>query len=87
MEHPTEEALCRFLFAVTTPQENHQIVKHLLTRCPSCAEALRKLQEPPPPGAYDRALDRFAAELRYWVRHGTPPPGGPQAGKILAFHR
>jgi hypothetical protein len=80
MDHPSDKLLRRFLFASTTPQENQQIVRHLLARCPACAETLRKLQVPPPPAAYDRVLDRFASRLLE-----EASPGRPRAGRILAF--
>lgn len=60
MEHPAEDVLRRFLLASTTSEENCQVARHLLARCPSCADMLRKIRkEPPPPGAYNLALERL----------------------------
>lgn len=80
MEHPSDLVLHRFLLTSTTSWENQQIVRHLLARCTRCAETLRKLQEPPPPVAYDRGLDRFASRLLE-----ESSPGRPRAGRVLAF--
>ena len=69
MEHPTEDVLLRFILGGTSRQENRQVVRHLLSRCPHCAAALRTLSRQPPlgpppdPTAYQEALDRFAAKL------------------------
>jgi hypothetical protein len=80
MEHPPEDTLLRFLLTATTRQENRQIVRHLLARCPSCAAALRRMWKQPPADpplaqdAYDAALDRFAARLRELARPPHPAP-------------
>lgn len=65
MDHPAEDVLLRFLLGAASRQENRQIVRHLLARCPSCAAALRRMKpdgpiEPPvDPAEYDQALDRI----------------------------
>jgi hypothetical protein len=83
--HPTDEDLLRFLLGATSRQENRQIVRHLLTRCPSCAATLQTMKPEPPvdPGAYDEALERFAARLREMAGAegggrlgGSPTSGG-----------
>lgn len=71
MEHPGDDALLRFLLGKTSRDENRQIVRHLLTRCPVCAAALEKMWKEPPgqpisPAKYDPALDRFEVQLRAW---------------------
>ncbi len=80
MEHPAADVLLRFFLGTASRQENRQIVRHLLSRCPACAAALKEMKPEPPgdPGAYDEALDRFAARLRELAgaeRNGRP--GGP----------
>jgi len=67
MEHLPDEMLVRFLRGVTTPHQNRAIVRHLLTQCPTCASHLRRLMPKPAAGAYDQALNRFAAETRRWA--------------------
>ncbi len=70
MEHPADDVLLRFLLGATDRQENRQVVRHLLARCPRCAAALRRMRKEPTldpplsPDAYDAALDRAAARLR-----------------------
>lgn len=84
MEHPAQETLLRFLLGATTRQENREIVRHLLARCPACAAALRAmnpvppLDPPPSPAAYDETFDRLAKRLHEWTR-GTQPVPGPSA--------
>jgi hypothetical protein len=77
-EHPSDEALFRFVLGVTSRLENRTIVRHLLARCPVCAAVLKRLK-PEPPGApadYDEALDR----LTVWLRElGGASGGGPRA--------
>jgi hypothetical protein len=84
MEHPAEEDLFRFLLGATSRQENRQIVRHLLSRCPACAAALKAMRPEPPvdPGAYDGALDRFAARLRELegAEGGGPLAASPTSG-------
>jgi hypothetical protein len=82
-QHPAEGDLLRFLVAATSRQENRQIVRHLLTRCPACAAALRAMRPEPPvdPGAYDGALERFAARLRGLASAGE---GGPLAASLIS---
>jgi hypothetical protein len=83
MEHPAEDVVFRFLLGASSRQENRQIVRHLLARCPSCAKALRKAlrkmrPEPPAdPRAYDETLDRFAARLPKLAGYATPPRATP----------
>ena len=70
MEHPSQDALLRFVLGAASRQENRRVVRHLLARCPSCAAALRQLRrEPPlspPPDleGYDPAFDRLAVLLQ-----------------------
>ena len=84
MEHPPEHVLLRFTLGATSRQENRQVVRHLLARCPACAAALRKMwTEPPadppiPPDAYDQALDRVEEQLRKLLRPELPPPPPPR---------
>ena len=91
MEHPPEEVLLRFVLGATSGEENHQVVRHLLARCPSCAAALRKMLAEPPldpplaPEAYDAALDRVAARLRKLTSPQTPAPRGPVRASLLSF--
>lgn len=67
MDHPPDELLARFLRGATTPRESRPIVRHLLTRCPKCADACSAyLRRTPAAGAYDQALDRFTAHARLW---------------------
>jgi hypothetical protein len=75
MEHPPEDVLLRFILGAASRQENRQVVRHLLARCPSCASALRTLKRKPPPDpdAYDQALVRLAAKLQELTRRATPP--------------
>jgi len=74
MEHPTEEALRRFLLVETSRQENRKIVRHFLARCPPCAAAVMKMRKGPPvePVAYDEVLNRFMARLRELAGGSTP---------------
>jgi hypothetical protein len=76
MEHPEDDVLFRFLQGAASRQENRLIVRHLLSRCPRCAKRLRTMRPEPPlePGAYDPALDRFAARLRELAGNPKPPP-------------
>lgn len=70
MDHPTDNVLLRFLLGEPSRQESRQVVRHLLSRCPDCAAALKTLSQQPPLGPppspidYQEALDRFAARLR-----------------------
>lgn len=81
MEHPPEHVLLRFTLGATSRQENRQLVRHLLARCPA---ALRKMWTEPPaappisPDAYDQALDRCAEKLRKLLRPKPPPPTPPR---------
>ncbi len=86
MEHPAEDALLRFLVGASSRQENRQIVRHLLSRCPTCAQALRRLRPDPPvdPGAYDQALDRLAECLSANGRNFAAPPPRPAPRPILS---
>lgn len=85
MEHPAEDVLLRFFLGTTSRQENRQIVKHLLARCPVCAAALRSVKPGPvDPSAYDEALDRFAVKLRELARETNPPPWRAPAN-LLSF--
>jgi len=63
VEHPSEDALLRFLFGATSPLDNRWIVRHLLARCPFCAQALRRLSPslPMEPGACGRACARHGS--------------------------
>lgn len=91
MEHPAQETLLRFLLGATTRQENREIVRHLLARCPACAAALRAMNRVPPlaappgPAAYDEAFDRIAKWLHEWTRGMQPAPGppSPRGGALL----
>ncbi|HYU35522.1 MAG TPA: hypothetical protein VEW48_25490 [Thermoanaerobaculia bacterium] len=89
MEHPTEEVLLRFVLGATGREENGQVVRHLLARCPTCAAALRRnlreppLDPPPDPGAYDEALDRLTAMLLELPAGAKPPPG--RKAKVLSL--
>ncbi len=42
MEHPSQDALLRFVLGAASRQENRLIVRHLLARCPACAAAVRE---------------------------------------------
>jgi anti-sigma factor RsiW len=77
MEHPTQDALQRFLLGRTTRTENRSIVRHLLARCPACATTLQKIWKEPPisPAAYEQALDRFEEQLRNLT--GAKPKPAP----------
>jgi hypothetical protein len=65
-EHPSDEALLRFVLGATSRLENRTIVRHLLARCPACAAVLKRVKPEPPgkPADYDEALHRLAAWLR-----------------------
>ena len=63
MNHPEREVLTRFLWGTTSREENRRVVRHLLTLCPVCAEALRT-PEPVAPAEYDEPLDRFAERVQ-----------------------
>jgi hypothetical protein len=84
MEHPADDVLFRFLLGTSSPEENRQVVRHLLARCQVCAETLRKMKREPPvePDAYDEALDRCTARLRKCA--GAPKPAPRQARVHLA---
>lgn len=80
MEHPADDVLLRFILGATDRQENRQVVRHLLSRCPSCAAKLRRMWKEPPldpplgPDAYDAALDRTARWLRELIEKAAATP-------------
>jgi len=90
MEHPGDDVLLRFLLGATSRLENRQVVRHLLTQCPSCAAALRKMRKEPPlapplsPDAYDAALDRVAARLHELTSPPKPTPPPPPRLTLLS---
>lgn len=90
MEHPTEDVLLRFTLCAASRQENRQVVRHLLSRCPSCAETVRKLREEPPPDppispdAYNPALDRLIARERELT--AAPHPAPPRPVPFFLLH-
>jgi len=91
MENPTEDVLLRFVLGATDRQENRQVVRHLLARCPTCAAALRSIRREPPlcpppdPGAYDQAFDRVAAMLLELAGPAKPPPRQTTARNVLSL--
>jgi hypothetical protein len=78
MEHPPTDLLLRFLLCTASRPENQVVVRHLLTRCPSCAAMLRQLRHEPPlspppsPEAYDPALARAAVFVRELLQKSPP---------------
>ncbi len=85
MEHPADDVLLRFVLGATSRQENRQVVRHLLSRCPACAVTLRSLWQEPPigpppdPGAYDEAFDRLGRLITPLRRRECQEPAGPSA--------
>lgn len=66
MQHPAEDVLRRFSDGTASRSENREVVRHLLSRCPTCAAAVRSLfraEDPLDPSAYDPALSRLVASL------------------------
>ena len=88
MKHPADDVLLRFILGTTDRQENRQVVRHLLARCPACAAILRKMRKEPPanppisPEVYDAALDRAAAWLRE-ITGGTNPAPRPSPAAVF----
>jgi hypothetical protein len=59
MEHPDDGVLLRFAALKGTREENRQVVRHLLARCPECAARLRAAARPKTdPEEYDAPLSR-----------------------------
>jgi hypothetical protein len=88
-EHPSNEALLRFVLGATSRLENRTIVRHLLARCPACAAVLKRLKPEPPgePADYDEALDRLAVWLRELAGASGAGPRAPSRTSGGAFPR
>ena len=89
MEHPAEDVLRRFFLVAASREENRQVVRHLLARCPACAAALKRLRlEPMPPvapGAYDGALARLMERAQELTGGTKPAPRLSPLAILLSF--
>ncbi len=47
MTHIPEATLKRFAEGTASRDENRQVVRHLLARCPACAASIRSFLRPP----------------------------------------
>jgi len=66
MDHPPRDVLLRFALDTANRQENRLVVRHLLTRCPSCAAVVRELvlkPSPSGPESYEPAFVNLASFL------------------------
>ena len=61
MEHPSDEALKRFVAGTAARDERRVIVAHLLKGCATCARKVRDLMKPDEVrrDLYDSVLNRF----------------------------